>query len=118
LHIDLSIFEIGLQRFVLDCCRSDWNFNRSNAISGIVGTYDCIKAFSETDFTENLKKMDAPTLIIQEDADEIVHHEDAALLHARLVRNSTLKIIPGAPYELCTTHADEVNKLLLAFLQA
>lgn len=72
-----------MQRFILDCCRSDWNFNRSNATSGIVGTYDCIKAFSETDLTEDLKKTGAPTLIIQDDVGQIIPYEDAALFHAK-----------------------------------
>jgi non-heme chloroperoxidase len=94
------------------------SFWRLGMQSSIVGTYDCIKAFFETDFTEDLKKMDVPTLIIQGDADQIVPYEDAALLQAKLVRNSTLKIIPEAPHGLCTTHADEVNRLLLNFLQA
>jgi non-heme chloroperoxidase len=92
------------------------SFWRLGMQSSIVGTYDCIKAFSETDFTEDLKKMDVPTLIIQGDADQIVPYEDAALRQAKLVKNSTLKIIPGAPHGLCTTHADQVNAELLAFL--
>ncbi len=80
--------------------------------------YDCIKAFSETDFTEDLKKIDVPTLILQGDADQIVPIGDASLLSSKLVKNSTLKIYPGAPHGLCTTHADQVNADLLAFLKA
>ncbi len=86
--------------------------------ASIKGVYDCIKAFSETDFTEDLKKIDVPTLILQGDADQIVPIEDASLLSSKLVKNSTLKIYPGAPHGLCTTHADQVNADLLAFLKA
>ncbi len=84
--------------------------------ASIKGVYDCIKAFSETDFTEDLKKIDVPTLILQGDADQIVPIDDASRLSAKLVKNSTLKVYPGAPHGLCTTHADQVNADLLAFL--
>ena len=84
----------------------------------IKGAYDCIKAFSETDFTEDLKKIDVPTLILQGDADQIVPIEDASLLSHKLVKNSTLKVYPGASHGMCTTNADEVNADLLAFLKA
>jgi non-heme chloroperoxidase len=83
----------------------------------IVGAYECIKAFSETDFTEDLKKIDVPTLILHGDADQIVPIEDSALLSAKLVKNSTLKIYPGAPHGMCTPLADKVNVDLLAFLK-
>jgi non-heme chloroperoxidase len=63
----------------------------------IVGAYDCIKAFSQTDFTEDLEKIDVPTLILHGDADQIVPIEDSALLSAKLIKNSTLKVYPGAP---------------------
>jgi non-heme chloroperoxidase len=85
--------------------------------SSIVASYDCIEAFSETDFTEDLKKMNIPTLILQGDADQIVPIEDASILSAKLVKGSVLKVIPGAPHGLCTTHADQVNAELLAFLK-
>jgi len=85
--------------------------------SSIVASYDCIEAFSETDFTEDLKQMDVPTLILQGDADQIVPIEDASFLSAKLVKSSVLKVIPGAPHGLCTTHADQVNEELLAFLK-
>jgi non-heme chloroperoxidase len=84
----------------------------------IVGAYDCVKAFSETDFTEDLKKIDVPTLILHGDADQIVPIADSALLSAKLVRNSTLKVYPGAPHGICTTLADQVNADLLTFLKA
>ena len=83
----------------------------------IVGAYDCIKAFSETDFTDDLKKIDVPTLILHGDADQIVPVEDSALLSAKLIKNSTLKIYPGAPHGMCTTLADKVNADLLGFLK-
>jgi non-heme chloroperoxidase len=85
--------------------------------ASIVGAYDCIKAFSETDQTGDLKKIDVPTLVIQGDADQIVPIENSGRLSARLIRNATLKVVPGAPHGLCTTHADVVNEELLAFLR-
>ncbi len=84
----------------------------------IIGAYDCIKAFSETDFTEDLKKIDVPTLILHGDADQIVPIADSALLSAKLISGSTLKIIPGAPHGMCTTHADQINAALLSFLRS
>jgi non-heme chloroperoxidase len=86
--------------------------------ASIKGAYDCIKAFSETDFTEDLKKIDVPTLILHGDADQIVPIGDSALLSSKIVKNSTLKIYPGAPHGMCTTRADQVNADLLAFLRA
>jgi non-heme chloroperoxidase len=83
----------------------------------IVGAYDCIKAFSETDFTEDLKKIDVPTLILHGDADQIVPIADSALLSARIVKNSRLKVYPGAPHGMATTLADQVNADLLTFLK-
>jgi non-heme chloroperoxidase len=73
--------------------------------SSIVATYDCVKAFSETDFTEDLKKFDVPALIIPGDADQIVPIADSAYLSSKIVKNATLKVIPGVPHGLCTTHA-------------
>ncbi len=85
--------------------------------SSIVASYDCIKAFSETDFNEDLKKIDVPTLVLHGDADQIVPIEDSAKLTAKIVKNATLKIIPGAPHGMCTTLAGTINQELLAFLQ-
>jgi non-heme chloroperoxidase len=85
--------------------------------ASMIGAFDCIKAFSETDFTEDLKKIDVPTLILHGDADQIVPIADSALLSAKLVKNATLKVYPGAPHGMCTTHADQVNADLLAFLK-
>jgi non-heme chloroperoxidase len=83
----------------------------------IIGAYDCIKAFSETDFTEDLKKIDVPTLILHGDADQIVPIGASALLSSKLVKNATLKVYPGAPHGMCTTHAGQINTDLLAFIQ-
>jgi non-heme chloroperoxidase len=84
---------------------------------GFKGVLECIKAFSETDFTEELKKIDVPTLIIHGDDDQIVPIADSAMLTAKLVKQATLKVYPGAPHGLCSTHKDQVNADLLAFIQ-
>jgi non-heme chloroperoxidase len=85
--------------------------------AGHKSTFDCIKAFSETDFTEDLKKFDVPTLIVHGDDDQIVPIGAAALLSSKLVRKATLKIYPGAPHGLADTHKDQLNADLLAFLK-
>jgi non-heme chloroperoxidase len=92
-------------------------FWRLGMQSSIIGSYDCIKAFSETDQTEDLKKIHVPTLVIQGDADQIVPIDDSGKLSAKLVRNGRLKVIPDAHHGLCTTHADVINQELLAFLR-
>ena len=84
---------------------------------GNKNTYDCIKAFSETDFTEDLKKFDIPTLIIHGDDDQIVPIGAAAFQSSKIVKNATLKIYPGAPHGLMDTHKDQLNADLLAFLK-
>jgi non-heme chloroperoxidase len=84
---------------------------------GFKAAYDCIKAFSETDFTEDLQRFDVPTLILHGDDDQIVPIGASALLSAKLVRGATLKIIPGAPHGMCSTLKDQVNAELLAFMQ-
>ena len=86
--------------------------------AGAKNTYDCIKAFSETDFTEDLKKFDVPTLIIHGGDDQIVPIGAAALRSSKLVKNATLKIYAGAPHGLAYTHKDQLNADLLAFLKA
>jgi non-heme chloroperoxidase len=86
-------------------------------MGGVKAHYDCIKAFSETDFTEDLRKIDVPTLILHGDDDQIVPIADSALLSAKLVKNSTLKVYPGLPHGMCTTNPDEINPDLLAFFQ-
>ncbi|MDZ7583931.1 MAG: alpha/beta hydrolase [Thiobacillus sp.] len=84
--------------------------------AGHKNTFDSIKAFSETDFTEDLKRFDVPTLIIHGDDDQIVPIGAAALNSAKLVKNAILKIYPGAPHGLADTHKDQLNADLLAFL--
>jgi non-heme chloroperoxidase len=85
---------------------------------GHKNTLDCIKAFSETDFTEDLKRIDVPTLIVHGDDDQIVPIGTSALASAKLVKNATLKVYPGAPHGLTDTHKDQLNTDLLAFLKA
>ncbi|MGC2181802.1 MAG: alpha/beta hydrolase [Terriglobales bacterium] len=87
-------------------------------MGGIKPHYDCIKAFSETDFTEDLKKFDVPTLILHGDDDQIVPIGAAALMSAKIVKNATLKVYPGFPHGMPTTHADQINADLLAFVEA
>ena len=85
---------------------------------GLKGAFDCIKAFSETDQTEDLKKFDIPTLIIHGDDDQIVPIADSALLSSKLVKGATLKVYPGAPHGLTFTHQEQFNADLLAFLRS
>src|SRR5580692_6524500 len=86
-------------------------------LAGFKAAYDCIKQLSETDFTADLKKIDVPTLILHGDDDQIVPIGDSAMLSAKLVKNSKLKVYPGAPHGMCTTIADQVNADLLAFIK-
>jgi non-heme chloroperoxidase len=85
---------------------------------GFKAAYDCIKAFSETDFTEDLKKIDVPTLVLHGDDDQIVPIADSALLSATLVKGATLKVIPGGPHGMCSTLKNQINAELLAFFQS
>jgi non-heme chloroperoxidase len=85
--------------------------------AGFPAAYFCIKAFSETDFTEDLKRIDVPTLILHGDDDQIVPIGASALLTAKLVKGATLKVYPGAPHGMCTTLKDRVNEDLLAFIK-
>jgi non-heme chloroperoxidase len=93
-------------------------FWREGMESSIIASYDCIKAFSETDQTEDLKKIEAPALIFHGDADQIVPIDDSALLSAKLIKNAKLEVVPGAPHGMCTTHADIINQHLLEFLKS
>jgi len=86
--------------------------------AGFKAVYDCIKAFSETDQNEDLKRIDVPTLFIHGDDDQIVPIADSALLGAKIVKGSTLKVYPGAPHGLTATHKNQVNEDLLAFLKS
>lgn len=87
-------------------------------LASFKGTFDCVKAYSETDFTEDLKKVDVPTLILHGDDDQIVPLAASAMLSSKLVKDATLKVYKGAPHGMCTTHKNEVNADLLAFIAA
>jgi len=87
-------------------------------LAGFPAAYDCIKAFSETDFTEDLKKFDVPTLILHGDDDQIVPIVAGGLRSAKIVKGATLKVYPGAPHGMCTTLKDQINADLLAFFKS
>jgi non-heme chloroperoxidase len=86
-------------------------------MAGFPASYFCIKAFSETDLTEDLKKMDVPTLFLHGDDDQIVPIADSAMLAVKLVKNGTLTVYKGGSHGICTTQKDEVNADLLAFIK-
>jgi len=86
--------------------------------AGFKGVYDCIKAFSETDFSDDLKKFDIPTLVMHGDDDQIVPFKDAGAQSAKIIKNAQLKVYPGAPHGMCSTHKDEINKDLLHFIKS
>ena len=117
-------------QFFLDLSIPFYGANRPNAsvsqglrdgfwlqgmMAGHKAVFDCIKAFSETDLTEDLKKFDIPTLFIHGDDDQIVPIADSAILAAKIVRNATLQVVPGAPHGLCSTMKSLVNESLLGF---
>jgi len=87
-------------------------------MAGFPAAYFCIKAFSETDLTEDLKNFDVPTLILHGDDDQIVPIADSALLSSKIIKNATLKVYKGAPHGICTTHKDQVNADLLKFFKS
>ena len=89
----------------------------SQAMQGsLPAIYECIKAFSETDFTEDLKRFDVPTLIMHGDDDQIVPIGISGLVSAKIVKDATLKVYPGLPHGMCSTHKDQINADLLAFV--
>jgi non-heme chloroperoxidase len=94
------------------------SFWRQGMMAGFPAAYFCIKAFSETDQTEDLKKINVPTLIMQGDDDQIVPFADSGLLQSKLVKGATLKVYKGAPHGLCTTLKDQVSEDLFAFCKA
>jgi len=119
-------------QFYQDITVPFYGFNRSGAqiseglresfwlqgmMCGLPGAYFCIKAFSETNLTEDLKKIDVPTLILHGDDDQIVPIDDSARLSAKIVKDATLKVYSGAPHGMCSTHKDQVNADLLAFIK-
>jgi non-heme chloroperoxidase len=93
------------------------NWWRQGMMGGTKAHYDCIKAFSETDFTEDLQAITVPTLVMHGDDDQIVPFADSAPLSSELLPNGTLKVYPGLPHGMCTTHADLINADLLAFIR-
>ena len=93
------------------------NWWRQGMMGGAKAHYDCIKAFSETDFTDDLKKIDVPVLVMHGDDDQIVPYADSAPLSAKLLKNGTLKTYKGLPHGMCTTHPEIVNPDLLAFVK-
>ena len=93
------------------------NWWRQGMIGSAKAHYEGIKAFSETDFTEDLKAIEVPTLVMHGDDDQVVPYDDASLLSVKLLRNGTLKIYKGFPHGMCTTHADVINPDLLAFIK-
>jgi non-heme chloroperoxidase len=138
--LPISVFD-GLRASVVDDRSQFWNdlslpfygYNRSGAkvsegvresfwlqgmMAGFPAAYFCIKAFSETDQTEDLKKFDVPTLVIQGDDDQIVPFGNASQLQSKLIKGASLKIYKGAPHGLCTTHKNIVNEDLLAFVKS
>jgi non-heme chloroperoxidase len=94
------------------------NWWRQGMIGSAKAHYEGIKAFSETDFTEDLKAIDVPTLVMHGDDDQIVPIGNAALLSVKLLKHGTLKVYPGYPHGMCTTHADVINPDLLAFIKS
>jgi non-heme chloroperoxidase len=120
-------------QFFMDLTMPFYGYNRAGAkvsegvrqsfwlqgmMAGMPASYFCVKAFSETDMTEDLKKVDVPMLILHGDDDQIVPIAASALLSAKLVPHAELKIYPGAPHGMCTTEKDKVNADLLAFARA
>lgn len=95
-----------------------WNWWRQGMMGGANAHHDGIRAFAETDFTQDLKDVAVPTLVLHGDDDQIVPIANSALLSAKLLRNSTLKVLPHLPHGMCTTHADVINAELLSFVTA
>src|ERR1700741_1163236 len=93
------------------------NWWRQGMIGGAKAHYDCIAVFSETDFTEDLKAIDVPVLILHGDDDQIVPFADSGPLSAKLVKHPTFKVYPGGPHGVCQTQPDMVNRDLLAFIR-
>jgi non-heme chloroperoxidase len=116
---DLSMPFYGYNRPGTDISEGvrEW-FWMQGMMAGMPASYFCIKAFSETDLTEDLKKIDVPTLILHGDDDQIVPVADSAMLSVKLIKNATLKLIPAAPHGMCTTHKEQINDCLLTFISA
>lgn len=93
------------------------SFWMQGMLAGLKAVYDCVKAFSETDFTEDLKKITVPTLILHGGDDQIVPIDDSSRLSVKLIPNATLKVIPDAPHGMCSTLKNQINEELLAFIK-
>jgi non-heme chloroperoxidase len=93
------------------------NWWRQGMMGGIKAHYDCVKAFSETDFTEDLKSIDVPVLLLHGDDDQVVPIANSALIGIKLLKHGALKVYPGYPHGMATTHADEINADILAFIR-
>jgi non-heme chloroperoxidase len=93
-------------------------FWREGMMGGVLGLYECVKQFSEVDYTSDLEKIDVPTLILQGDDDQIVPLDNSGRKSVKIIKNASLKVYPGAPHGMCTTDSDKVNADLLAFLEA
>ncbi|AUT74591.1 alpha/beta fold hydrolase [Paraburkholderia hospita] len=119
-------------QFYLDLATPFYGFNRPDAqvsqgliqdfwrqgmAGSIKGQYECIRQFSEVDYTDDLKKIDVPTLFLHGDDDQIVPIDASAKLASKLVKNATLKVYAGAPHGMCSTHVEQVNADLLSFLK-
>lgn len=137
--LEMSVFDgiragvaANRSQFYLDLAVPFFGFNRPNAkvsqglvqdfwrqgmAGSIKGQYECIKQFSEVDYTADLKKITVPTLILHGGDDQIVPIDDSAKLSAKIVKNATLKVYEGAPHGMCATHVEQVNADLLAFLK-
>jgi non-heme chloroperoxidase len=94
-----------------------WNWWRQAMMGGIKAHYDCVKAFSETDFTEDMKSVDVPVLLMHGEDDQVVPIADSALIGIKLLKHGTLKTYPGFPHGMCTTHPEVINPDLLAFIR-
>jgi non-heme chloroperoxidase len=94
------------------------NWWRQGMMGGAKAQYDCIEAFSETDFSEDLRAIEQPTLVMHGEDDQIVPIADSGLLSAKILKHATLKTYPGFPHGMATTHADVINADLLAFIKA
>jgi non-heme chloroperoxidase len=120
-------------QFFKDLTMPFYGYNRSGAkvsqevresfwlqgmMAGLPAAYFCIKAFSETDLTEDLKLFDVPTLILHGDDDQIVPIGASALMSSKIVKGSTMKVYPGLPHGMCSTHKDQINTDLLAFIKS
>lgn len=92
------------------------SFRLQAAMAGLINVYECVKAFAQTDFTEDLKRFDVPTLILHGDDDQVVPVGITALVSSKIVKNATLKVYPGLPHGMCSTHKDLINADLLEFI--